>query len=386
MVFTALQIRSLTAKLKRRHVKVRENDGTRVAYVEGWHAIAEANRIFSFENWDRQTLAPTCHWTKQQNGETVCFYSTKVRITVRAGDTTTIREGIGTGFGRSPQPEVAHDIALKSAETDATKRALATFGNPFGLALYDRDQAQVTKARSAIMHRNKRRSSEPDLILIDKDGNELRLGGDDSFTSEALRQIDRLESLDDVYAFWSRNLQSLAHLRQRTGGDHSEIAQRISDTLKQRARDVSRSLVENTNGHVAQSYLIPKEKRIRDREHLAFVANEPCLICGRRPAQAHHLRFAQPRAMALKVSDEYTVPLCITHHDQLHRSGDERAFWVRHGFCNPLEHAERYWRASRRQRHLPEPSVVDPDVEQEFNEPAWRKEPKRKDSRQPDDS
>ena len=66
---------------------------------------------------------------------------------MRAGDTVTVREGIGTGFGRSPQPELAHDMALKAAETDATKRALATFGNPFGLALYDRDQAQVTKAR-----------------------------------------------------------------------------------------------------------------------------------------------------------------------------------------------------------------------------------------------
>ena len=56
-----------------------------------------------------------------------------------------MREGIGTGFGRAPAPEVAHDMALKAAETDATKRALATFGNPFGLALYDKDQAHVTK-------------------------------------------------------------------------------------------------------------------------------------------------------------------------------------------------------------------------------------------------
>ena len=66
----------------------------------------------------------------------------------------TVREGIGTGFGRAPQPELAHDIALKAAETDATKRALATFGNPFGLALYDRDQAQVTKARTKVASRD----------------------------------------------------------------------------------------------------------------------------------------------------------------------------------------------------------------------------------------
>ena len=147
MALTETQTKSLKAKLKRRHVKVREFGGASVSYVEGWHAIAEANRIFGFDSWDRQTLAPRCHWAHLQYGETVCFYSTKVRITVRAGETVTVREGIGTGFGRAPQPELAHDIALKAAETDATKRALATFGNPFGLALYDRDQAQVTKAR-----------------------------------------------------------------------------------------------------------------------------------------------------------------------------------------------------------------------------------------------
>jgi hypothetical protein len=77
--------------------------------------------------------------------------------------------------------------------------------------------------------------------------------------------------------------------------------------------------------------LIPKEKRIRDKAHVAFVAKEPCLVCGRKPAQAHHIRFAQPRALGLKVSDEFTVPLCNGHHDSLHRTGDERAWWARNG-------------------------------------------------------
>ena len=150
MTLTEPQTKSLKAKLKSRHVKVRKSCGASLSYVEGWHAIAGANRIFGFDSWDRQTLAPRCHWTHLQYGQTVCFYSTKVRITMRAGDTMTMREGIGTGFGRAPQPELAHDMALKAAETDATKRALATFGNPFGLALYDRDQARVTKPRRRI--------------------------------------------------------------------------------------------------------------------------------------------------------------------------------------------------------------------------------------------
>jgi hypothetical protein len=71
---------------------------------------------------------------------------------------------------------------------------------------------------------------------------------------------------------------------------------------------------------------LPETRRIRDREHVKLVAQQPCLICGRRPADAHHLRFAQNRAMARKASDEFTVPLCRGHHREVHRSGDE-AVW-----------------------------------------------------------
>ena len=67
--------------------------------------------------------------------------------------------------------------------------------------------------------------------------------------------------------------------------------------------------------------------RIRDQAHLKFVASQPCLICGRNKAQAHHLRFAQPKAMGRKVSDEYTVPLCSMHHRLLHQTGNEIAWW-----------------------------------------------------------
>ena len=135
MAFTDEQRQALNAKLRYRHVKMRANHGATIPYVEGWHVIAEANRIFGYESWDRQTLVPRCLWQETQRGETACFYSTKVRITVRAGEVDIVREGIGTGVGRSTSAETAHEIALKAAETDATKRALATFGNPFGLAL-----------------------------------------------------------------------------------------------------------------------------------------------------------------------------------------------------------------------------------------------------------
>ena len=75
----------------------------------------------------------------------------------------------------------------------------------------------------------------------------------------------------------------------------------------------------------------PEPRRLRDREHLRFVMQQPCLICGRTPSDPHHLRFTQPRALGRKVSDEFTVPLCRGHHREVHRCGDEAAWWTAAG-------------------------------------------------------
>jgi hypothetical protein len=73
---------------------------------------------------------------------------------------------------------------------------------------------------------------------------------------------------------------------------------------------------------------LTKPSRKRSKAHLAFVASQPCLICGRTPCDAHHLKFAEPRALGRKVSDEFTVPLCRDHHHELHRHGNEAAWWA----------------------------------------------------------
>ena len=81
-------------------------------------------------------------------------------------------------------------------------------------------------------------------------------------------------------------------------------------------------------GRIDKSVLtIAEPKRLRDKAHLKFVASQPCLVCGRQPSDPHHLRFAQPRAIGMKVSDEFTVPLCRGHHRQLHQAGNEVAWW-----------------------------------------------------------
>ena len=88
--------------------------------------------------------------------------------------------------------------------------------------------------------------------------------------------------------------------------------------------------------------VLPVARRIRDREHVKSVAAQPCLVCGRRPADAHHLRFAQSPALGRKVSDEFTVPLCRGHHREVHRCGDEAAWWNKAGI-DPTETARTLW-------------------------------------------
>jgi hypothetical protein len=89
-----------------------------------------------------------------------------------------------------------------------------------------------------------------------------------------------------------------------------------------------------------------KTIRLRDKDHRKFVSTQPCVVCGRSPADAHQLRFAQSRALGRKVSDELTVPVCRVDHRELHRHGDEAAWWKRIKI-DPLPIAHRLWRHAR---------------------------------------
>ena len=133
----------MNEKLDAKHVRSREHRGRAISYVEGWHAITEANRIFGCDAWDRETVSCQMVWQGTANGESNCAYVARVKIRVRAGETVIVREGSGFGFGAGNTPGEAHENAIKEAETDAMKRALVTFGNPFGLALYDRNLTQI---------------------------------------------------------------------------------------------------------------------------------------------------------------------------------------------------------------------------------------------------
>ena len=155
-VFSIEQIAALSAPLDRAKVQTRSQAGRSLAYLEGWQAIAEANRIFGFDGWQRETIAVQCVSERERTlgssnragwGVT---YTARVRISV--GEV--IREGSGAGHGIDADLGQAHESALKEAETDAMKRALMTFGNPFGLALYDKQQREVTSSATAAPNAN----------------------------------------------------------------------------------------------------------------------------------------------------------------------------------------------------------------------------------------
>jgi hypothetical protein len=100
-------------------------------------------------------------------------------------------------------------------------------------------------------------------------------------------------------------------------------------------------------GGIDKSMLaIATPRRYRNREHLRFVAQQACLVCGRKQSDPHHLRYLQPRALGRKVSDEFAVPLCRAHHRAVHRAGDEQAWWKETGI-DPVEVARKLWRQTR---------------------------------------
>ena len=315
MAFSARQLIALWRDLDRRQVRTRQANGRELSYLEGWYSITEANRIFGFDGWNRETVESKCVIARENRGTFLTVYTAKVRITVHAGVAVIVREGHGTGQGSGTSPGEVHDIALKAAETDATKRALATFGKPFGLELYRKDKAAPNAAAE-------RSTPVPT-------GADLPHGFHPDDTTPIPRPSRYYGRRQDLVT------------RDRAQGKRQLPVQTLGDT------SIVPPSPELAPGQIDKSALtIGEPKRLRDKGHLRFVASHPCLVCGRQPSDPHHLRFAQPRALGLKVSDEFTVPLCRDHHQQLHQAGNEIAWW--HDLhIKPLEIAKKLWGESR---------------------------------------
>lgn len=187
MTFAPEQITELRAPLDRSKVKSRVQGGSSVSYIEAYHAENEANRIFGFDGWDRETTLdligePRITQDKYGKDQFRVAYRAKVRITVRTpSGGVVVREGCGFGSGIDKDVDQAHESALKEAESDAEKRALKTFGNPFGQALYDKSQSQVADV-------------VPDTSAA---------------ADFAIGVMRTSKSLDELVEFWTKNAKGL---------------------------------------------------------------------------------------------------------------------------------------------------------------------------------
>jgi len=311
MIFDPKQLRMLKARLKPSIVRTREQDGKNLRSLEGWYVIAEANRIFGFGEWDRELVESQCVHTRQAGDRYVAVYTARVRIRVRASRGMALREGSGAGEANAASPGQAHEYALKAAETDATKRALMTFGNAFGLSLYSVRDPDVRDADV--------RDRVPAAV------NPHHANGKDGLEKLRRAALDRANK---------------AHSPKESSGQSSGISAQSSETPPAASVDPIASKAPHVGPRQApkpaphqridKSELpFGEPRRARSREHLRIVSRQLCLVCGKARAQAHHLKYAQPSAIGRKVSDEFTVPLCSTHHRELHTYGDERVFWER---------------------------------------------------------
>ncbi len=141
-----------------------------------------------------------------------------------------------------------------------------------------------------------------------------------TWAKRSMREKNRLiradaQQLEDAFQL------KLAGFASSSADDPLEADDPPADRKKPKLRRARSSSIDKT------VLALPEPSRLRDREHVRYVAQQPCLLCGRRPADAHHLRFCQSRALGRKVSDEFTVPLCRGHHREVHRHGDEVAWW-----------------------------------------------------------
>jgi DNA recombination protein Rad52 len=225
-MFTDQQVVALSSDLDRRHVKTRQQAGRTLSYIEGWQAIAEANSIFGFDGWSSETIELRCVAERERKiGQSNprdgwgVSYIAKVRVTVYAGDTLMVREGVGSGHGIDVDLGLAHESAVKEAETDARKRALMTFGNPFGLALYDKEQAHVTDGTS------KQQAKTATVETTSKISTLQRL-------LYGIKTATENGSLAELEAWYKTNAADIAGLEVKDKGTLRKAYQLAMDVLK----------------------------------------------------------------------------------------------------------------------------------------------------------
>ena len=263
-MFTDQQKAALAAPLNGQHVKRRRQAGRSLAYIEGWKVIAEANRIFGFDGWTRETVDLRCVSEKERkigqdkrDGWGVSYVA-KVRIVVFSGDSVVTREGVGSGHGIDCDLGTAHESAVKEAETDAMKRALMTFGNPFGLALYDKEQANV----------------------IDTNGHDPKT----KFVAECRQVIGQFNNLEALLQWW--NSDASKQLRRDFQLTRQDIDGLKALVLERKAHQLPRhdERPQDEDGNVGTYCTRNVAARLRGGDCPAYLSRGGANVDGRRLA------------------------------------------------------------------------------------------------------
>ena len=230
----------------------------------------------------------------------------------------------------------APDLNEPTPETDKRKITSKTDGNGSRQSTSNRLRGRGRPKKSATV------SLQP----------ELSIALSASLRTELLHEIEGLSTADDAVVWAQRRLVAK---NQLSAADAQQVEEAFAAKLAvmpvqgaktgdlTTAPSDQRLIKKTETSQIDKSLLVFAEpRRIRDRDHIRHVMKQPCLICGRQPSDPHHLRFAQCRALGRKMSDEFTVPLCRTHHREIHRSDNEGSWWQNMGI-DPLAAARRFW-------------------------------------------
>jgi hypothetical protein len=239
--------------------------------------------------------------------------------------------------------KVADEQASSAAPTEVgspmVHRSSRKLANPARTLLHAELSASAREQLSADIARLQAEDEAADWVHRNLPVKNTLLAADaDIVEADFRRRLAEIESTQSASAMLGQELEeaSTQSVTASTGTslfDNKEISTALPAVSHGTTKDNERRVRSKTI-------------RLRDKEHCKFVTTQPCLVCGRTPAEAHHIRFAQPRALGRKVSDEYTVPVCRLHHRELHRYGDEASWWVGVN-VDPLPVALELWRRSK---------------------------------------
>jgi hypothetical protein len=248
----------------------------------------------------------------------------------------------------------APDIAAPTSQKSEPAKASAHKSNGSGLST-------AVKPTTKLHKRSENRLAKP-ALNVDQSA---------ALCKRLLTEINDLSSSDDA-AIWAHHSMGLKN--ELSASDARQVEEKFrvalmaltppsealssqedsgSTAIPASAAQMSSARPEG-NGIDKSVLNLPEPRRVRDREHIRSVMHQGCLVCGRIPSDAHHLRFTQKRALGRKVSDEFTVPLCRGHHRELHRCGDEATWWSKLGL-DPIAAARTLWLKSH---PLPERTMV----------------------------